>query len=740
MKFRDIGTVICGVLLTMALTFGEGLLGWKGMETMVQNTNTIDAYRHTNAVAWSPDGLLVAYSFSDRNLNDDTLPVNIQVKVRNTQTQQIVFSTELTWEYDVLSLAWSPSGNLLYVVSYMGNILRYDTLSWALLSSWRLENGLIYAFSLRPDGTHFAILSSANDYGPPQPSEYRLKVFAAHNGTLVSDLSLNIPPSTQGVPNWVDWNVDGSRIAALSHNFRLLTYTWQNGVLQLDRFQDAVDKDIYNAQWGPVPYELAVFSGYPNSQLQLTDIRNGNVIRVIEGIEYGVWDRFTNQIAELTDKDIVIWDGASFVPKARYTNPDINIQGVIWGRQGQIAFAHDFDWGDPNLGIKEQVTTLQGPITPSLDSQSLIVPIVDSNDDVNEQLGTLDTSSIALTVGQDGLVLGLRFQNLALPRGAQIETARLEVYSTQSQSGELRIRVGAEQQTDAPVFSHLALPSSRNLAPLHIANINNANWQINNWITLTDVTALVSGAVNQANWNPGQNMVFVIRAMDQSSVSHSFASYEADPALAPRLVIHYRNPVVATPTPTSTPTETPTPTPTATFTPTPTPTATNTPTPTPTFTPSPTPGTPPQANGRGLRAAYFDNGDFTGLKFYRLDGRVNFNWNTAAPNAALAADTFAIRWVGEIEAPTTGSYTFQLRHDNIARLWINGQQVITGTQSDTAVGTSSSQPISLVGGTKVPIQVEYVENAGLASVILEWIRPGQTAAEVVPASALYAPS
>jgi hypothetical protein len=39
----------------------------------------------------------------------------------------------------------------------------------------------------------------------------------------------------------------------------------------------------------------------------------------------------------------------------------------------------------------------------------------------------------------------------------------------------------------------------------------------------------------------------------------------------------------------------------------------------------------------------------------------------------------------------------------------------------------------------VPIQVEYVENAGLASVILEWIRPGQTVAEVVPASALYAP-
>jgi hypothetical protein len=51
----------------------------------------------------------------------------------------------------------------------------------------------------------------------------------------------------------------------------------------------------------------------------------------------------------------------------------------------------------------------------------------------------------------------------------------------------------------------------------------------------------------------------------------------------------------------------------------------------------------------------------------------------------------------------------------VARLWINGQQVITGTQSDTAVGTSSSQPISLVGGMKVPIQVEYVENTGLAA-------------------------
>lgn len=194
-----------------------------------------------------------------------------------------------------------------------------------------------------------------------------------------------------------------------------------------------------------------------------------------------------------------------------------------------------------------------------------------------------------------------------------------------------------------------------------------------------------------------------------------------------------------TSTPTETPTSTPTETPTSTPTLTPTSTPTNTPIPTPTFTPSPTPGTPPQANGRGLRAAYYDNNNFTNLKFFRLDGSINFNWANAVFNGAVAADNFSIRWVGEIEAPTTGDYTFQLRHDNVARLWINGQQVISGSQSDTAVGTSSSQPISLVGGTKVPIQIEYVENAGLASVSLQWIRPGQTVAEVVPTPALYGP-
>jgi WD40 repeat protein len=234
-----------------------------------------------------------------------------------------------------------------------------------------------------------------------------------------------------------------------------------------------------------------------------------------------------------------------------------------------------------------------------------------------------------------------------------------------------------------------------------------------------------------------------VRSMDWSPIDNTLVYGGSGDNLTTFVVPPSTIPI-PTETPIPTPTETPSPTatntPTPTETPTPTPTATNTPTPTPTFTPSPTPGTPPQANGRGLRAAYFDNGDFTGLKFYRLDGRVNFTWNTAAPNAALAADTFSLRWVGEIEAPATGSYTFRLRHDNVARLWINGQQVITGTQSDTAVGTSSSQPISLVGGMKMPIQVEYVENAGLASVILEWIRPGQTVAEVVPASALYAPS
>ena len=47
-----------------------------------------------------------------------------------------------------------------------------------------------------------------------------------------------------------------------------------------------------------------------------------------------------------------------------------------------------------------------------------------------------------------------------------------------------------------------------------------------------------------------------------------------------------------------------------------------------------------------------------------------------SPAAAIAADTFSARWIGQVEAQFTGTYTFYTQSDDGVRLWVNGQLLV----------------------------------------------------------------
>src|SRR5438552_17283530 len=80
--------------------------------------------------------------------------------------------------------------------------------------------------------------------------------------------------------------------------------------------------------------------------------------------------------------------------------------------------------------------------------------------------------------------------------------------------------------------------------------------------------------------------------------------------------------------------------------------------------------------GIGLRAEYFDNPDLTALKAVRTDASVNFNWGGQSPVAMIGADTFSVRWKGQVVPAFSETYTFYTQSDDGVRLWINGQLII----------------------------------------------------------------
>jgi hypothetical protein len=146
--------------------------------------------------------------------------------------------------------------------------------------------------------------------------------------------------------------------------------------------------------------------------------------------------------------------------------------------------------------------------------------------------------------------------------------------------------------------------------------------------------------------------------------------------------------------------------------------------------------TPTAGTGTGLRGSYFNSTDLSGTPaLTRTDAQLNFTWPDS-PGPGVNADNFSVRWEGQIEAPASGSYTFTTTSDDGIRLWINGQLVVDDYQAHTAGEKAGS--ISLTGGQRYDIKVEYYERSGMAMAQLDWQYPNQ-ARQKVPQIRLYPP-
>jgi hypothetical protein len=142
------------------------------------------------------------------------------------------------------------------------------------------------------------------------------------------------------------------------------------------------------------------------------------------------------------------------------------------------------------------------------------------------------------------------------------------------------------------------------------------------------------------------------------------------------------------------------------------------------------------ATEAGLEARYYDNKNLTSPKLARTDPQINFSWGKGSPNRRIAPDTFSARWTGQVEAPTSGTYTFYAYTSDGVRLWVDGELVIDEWSNQSAREWSGD--ISLQAGERYAIKMEYFEGRGRATAKLLWSRPGVDK-EVVPSSRLYLP-
>jgi hypothetical protein len=114
------------------------------------------------------------------------------------------------------------------------------------------------------------------------------------------------------------------------------------------------------------------------------------------------------------------------------------------------------------------------------------------------------------------------------------------------------------------------------------------------------------------------------------------------------------------------------------------------------------------------------------LVLTRIDPTVDFDWSTNSPDPSINADGFMVRWTGTIEVPNTETYTFHIRTDDGAKLWLNNQLIAdTWTYAKKWQATregviEDSGGFALTGGQPYEIIVEYYERSRDAVCELSW--------------------
>jgi beta-glucosidase len=151
---------------------------------------------------------------------------------------------------------------------------------------------------------------------------------------------------------------------------------------------------------------------------------------------------------------------------------------------------------------------------------------------------------------------------------------------------------------------------------------------------------------------------------------------------------------------------------------------------------------PPDGEGEGLLAEYFDNPDFQGQpKLHRVEPRVYFDANMEDPAllAAIGDNRYSVRWTGTLIPPAAGDYVISARtgiwnREGKIKLFLDDKEANpSGPAGARPEGLGPGQgqgprraglaPMQLEGGRKYAVKVEYTQNGPGGGAQLNWIPP-----------------
>jgi hypothetical protein len=222
-----------------------------------------------------------------------------------------------------------------------------------------------------------------------------------------------------------------------------------------------------------------------------------------------------------------------------------------------------------------QTTTVEIPIiqngemaTDTLDNGTIVTFGLSSDDaeQENDEMDTLHDDD--LDAGWEGdpedlnvLTTGLRFQGIPVPKGANIESAYVEVCSHEAKTADdvALVTIVGHKHANAPTFTMDQLITDREETTASVLWEVAEEWGLWTYHQTVDISPVIQEIIDMSEWSFGNSIVLIFKGSDEQGVSdyenaREFESFEniADPEdggdgtnhpeRVPKLVIEYSFP------------------------------------------------------------------------------------------------------------------------------------------------------------------------------------------------------
>jgi hypothetical protein len=178
----------------------------------------------------------------------------------------------------------------------------------------------------------------------------------------------------------------------------------------------------------------------------------------------------------------------------------------------------------PQYTFSVPIQATEGSVNDTLDDGTVVTLFLSSDDceQENDEIDTpydddLDAGWEGAPEDQNILTVGLRFRDINVPQGANIDSAFVEVYSHEGKTADdvAEITIWAEATDDAETFNETDLITDRTSTDTKIEWLVDTEWVIWQPYKTVDIGPVIQEITDRPGWNEGNAIALVLQGEDQ---------------------------------------------------------------------------------------------------------------------------------------------------------------------------------------------------------------------------------